>query len=58
MYMCLFVNRPVRLHMDLETNMKMIGKRYPFYAKYTVRAIDLLMKNEMVSIVNIIGWLQ
>ncbi|XP_019856500.1 PREDICTED: xanthine dehydrogenase/oxidase-like [Amphimedon queenslandica] len=28
--------RPVRLHMDLETNMKMIGKRYPYYAKYTV----------------------
>lgn len=32
--------------------MKMIGKRYPFYAKYTVRAIDLLMmRNKMVFIV-------
>uniref|UniRef100_A0A1X7SRR4 Aldehyde oxidase/xanthine dehydrogenase first molybdopterin binding domain-containing protein n=1 Tax=Amphimedon queenslandica TaxID=400682 RepID=A0A1X7SRR4_AMPQE len=28
--------RPVRLHMDLESNMKMVGKRYPYYAKYTV----------------------
>ena len=23
--------------MDLETNMKTVGKRFPYYAKYTVR---------------------
>ena len=23
--------------MDLETNMKMVGKRFPYYAKYKVR---------------------
>lgn len=28
--------RPVRMHMDLETNMKMVGKRYPFLATYQV----------------------
>jgi xanthine dehydrogenase/oxidase len=28
--------RPVRMHMDLETNMKMVGKRYPYYCQYTV----------------------
>lgn len=27
--------RPVRMHMDLETNMKSVGKRFPYYAKYT-----------------------
>lgn len=32
-----FVNiRPVRMHMDLDTNMRMIGKRYPFFATYKV----------------------
>ena len=34
-FMCLNF-RPVRLHMDLESNMKMVGKRFPYYAKYTV----------------------
>ena len=24
------------MHMDLETNMKNVGKRYPYYAKYSV----------------------
>ena len=28
--------RPIRMHMDLETNMKMIGKRYSFIATYQV----------------------
>ena len=29
-------NRPVRMHLDIDTNMKMIGKRFPYYATYTV----------------------
>ena len=28
--------RPVRMHMDLQTNMNSIGKRCPYYAKYSV----------------------
>ncbi len=24
------------MHIDLDTNMKSIGKRFPYYAKYTV----------------------
>ena len=28
--------RPVRIHMDIDSNMKMIGKRIPYYATYTV----------------------
>ena len=28
--------RPVRMHMDIDTNMRMIGKRFPYYAKYSV----------------------
>ncbi|XP_065894835.1 uncharacterized protein [Dysidea avara] len=26
--------RPVKLHMDLDSNMKMVGKRFPYYATY------------------------
>ena len=26
------------MHMDLDTNMKMVGKRYPYYASYKVRS--------------------
>ena len=29
-------SRPVRMHMDIDTNMKMIGKRIPYYATFTV----------------------
>ena len=29
-------DRPVRMHMDLDTNMKMLGKRYPYLATYQV----------------------
>ena len=29
--------RPVRMHMDLDSNMKVVGKRWPYYATYTVR---------------------
>ena len=41
-YMCICVCsvRPVRMHMDLDSNMKMVGKRYP-YAKYTVSLVYL-----------------
>jgi len=28
--------RPVRLHMNLDSNMKMVGKRFPYYASYQV----------------------
>ena len=34
--MCVCGGRPVRMHMDLDSNMRMAGKRYPYYAKYTV----------------------
>lgn len=30
------INRPVRVALDMETNMKMIGKRAPFLMKYEV----------------------
>jgi len=32
------LKRPVRVVMDLETNMKMIGKRLPYFNKYEVIA--------------------
>ena len=28
--------RPVRMHLDIDTNMKMVGKRFPYLAQYTV----------------------
>ena len=34
--------RPVRMHMDLDTNMKLIGKRYPYLATYEVHTRCLL----------------
>lgn len=33
--MC-FSLRPVRMHMDIDTNMKLIGKRFPYLATYKV----------------------
>ncbi|XP_028395681.1 xanthine dehydrogenase-like [Dendronephthya gigantea] len=32
------MNKPVRLRMNLKTNMEMIGKRYPYLAKYKIGA--------------------
>jgi xanthine dehydrogenase molybdopterin-binding subunit B len=32
------LNRPVRLVMDLASNMRMVGKRLPYLAKYKVRS--------------------
>ena len=37
--------RPVRMHMDLDSNMRMVGKRYPYYAKYTVSFVHVRMGN-------------
>ena len=47
MYMCVRVCdvRPVRMHMDLDSNMRMVGKRYPYYAKYTVSFVHVRMGN-------------
>lgn len=33
--------RPVRLRMNLKTNMEMVGKRYPYVAKYKVCSIKI-----------------
>ena len=35
------LNRPVRLVLDMKTNMELIGKRYPYLIKYNVS--DLIM---------------
>ena len=32
----LYFNRPVKIHLDIDTNMKMVGKRFPYYASYKV----------------------
>ena len=34
--------RPVRIHMDIDSNMKMIGKRYPYLVQYQVCACTLI----------------
>lgn len=31
------MNKPVRLNLDMETNMRMMGKRDPYLARYEVR---------------------
>ena len=28
--------RPVRMHMDIDSNMEMVGKRFPYYTEYQV----------------------
>ena len=30
------VLRPVRMHMDIDSNMEMVGKRFPYYTQYEV----------------------
>ena len=39
---CFLIPRPVRMHMDIDTNMQMVGKRFPFYAQFKVILIVLL----------------
>ncbi|XP_021954654.1 xanthine dehydrogenase [Folsomia candida] len=41
------VNRPVRVALDLETNMKMIGKRNPYLMKYEMEVDD---KGQILSL--------
>ena len=36
------LNRPVKIHLDIDTNMKMVGKRFPYYATYKVNYYPLL----------------
>ena len=31
------------MHMDIDTNMQMVGKRFPFYAQFKVILIVLLL---------------
>jgi xanthine dehydrogenase molybdopterin-binding subunit B len=31
------LNKPVRLIMDIKSNMQLMGKRFPYFAKYNVR---------------------
>ncbi len=38
----LLLSRPVKMHMDLETNMKLVGKRFPYLATYQVRHSNTL----------------
>ena len=37
-----YLNRPVKIHLDIDTNMKMVGKRFPYYASYKVNYYPLL----------------
>ena len=30
------LNQPIKIHMDLQANMRMLGKREPYYATYQV----------------------
>jgi len=49
--------RPVRMHLDIDTNMKMVGKRFPFYATYTVGCTDAGIINGIeVTLYNDCGW--
>ena len=40
------------MHMDLETNMKNVGKRFPYYAKYTVSYVTFLNYIHFIKV----GW--
>ncbi len=35
---CIF-SSPVKAHLDLKTNMEMVGKRFPFLATYKVQLL-------------------
>ena len=45
-FILVFVYRPVRMHMDLETNMSSVGKRFPYVAKYSVSIFDFIAFNK------------
>ena len=38
------LNKPVRLIMDLKSNMQLMGKRFPYLAKYNVRITKYLVE--------------
>ena len=40
------------MHMELETNMENVGKRFPFMAKYSV-SIETVVSAELVALVNL-----
>ncbi len=40
-----FYFRPVRLRMNLKTNMEMVGKRFPYIAKYKVRTLHWIAQS-------------
>jgi len=45
------------MHLDIDTNMKMVGKRFPFYATYTVGCTDAGIINGIeVTLYNDCGW--
>lgn len=43
MHLYFLISRPVRMHMDIDTNMQMVGKRFPFYAQFKVILIALIL---------------
>ena len=47
--------RPVRMHMDLDTNMKLIGKRYPYLATYEVQCMVILHDKALCIILYFCG---
>ncbi|CAI8020059.1 Xanthine dehydrogenase/oxidase [Geodia barretti] len=49
--------RPVRMHLDIDTNMKMIGKRIPYYATFTIGCTeDGILNGIEATVYNNCGW--
>ena len=40
------VGKPVRMQLDLATNMTMVGGRLPYYCKYKVFSVDTMTKTQ------------